>query len=191
MSAVDYAVVQAVKEHAAGNYRGALKLLRPFLLAREKLSLQQELAVVGVASGCNRYLCDFKAALPLAQRVMVLEQQLAGPRSLGHARALMQLCMVQNGLKDFVAASKAIKEALAIMELQRHEGTGRCCWRWAGWTGSRGSTKRRWPSTTRLRLSWYSTRKGTSTLCAPQRHGQLLHGYAPMERGCRLLQGGS
>jgi tetratricopeptide (TPR) repeat protein len=51
----------------------------------------------------------------------------AGPRSLRHAEALQQLCMVYQGLKDFVAASKAIKEALAIMEelgLQRHEWYG-------------------------------------------------------------------
>jgi tetratricopeptide (TPR) repeat protein len=80
-----------------------------------------------LASSCYLYLCDFKAALPLVQRGVVLEQQLAGPRSLGHAQALPELCMVQRGLKDFVAASKAIKEALAIMEelgLQRHEGYG-------------------------------------------------------------------
>jgi hypothetical protein len=72
-------------------------------------------------------LCDFQAALPLAQRGVVLEQQLAGPRSLGHAQVLQELCMVQSGLKDFVAASKAIKEALAIREqlgLQRHEQYG-------------------------------------------------------------------
>ncbi len=42
--------------------------------------------------------------------------QLAGPRSLRHAQALQDLWRVQRGLKDFVAASKAIKEALAIME---------------------------------------------------------------------------
>jgi tetratricopeptide (TPR) repeat protein len=80
-----------------------------------------------MASGCYRALDDFKAALPLAQRRVVLEQELAGPRSLGHTQALTELCMVQRGLKDFVAASKAIKEALVIMEelgLQRREQYG-------------------------------------------------------------------
>jgi tetratricopeptide (TPR) repeat protein len=127
MSSVGEAVAQAVKEFNAGNYRGALELLRPFLLAREKLSPQQELAVVGVASECYRFLLDFKAALPLAQRCVVLAQQLAGLRSLRHAQALQELCVVQTGLKNSVAASKAIKEALAIMEalgLQCHEGYG-------------------------------------------------------------------
>jgi tetratricopeptide (TPR) repeat protein len=127
MSSVDVAVAQAVKEHTAGNYRGALEVLRPFLLAREKLSPLQERNVVGVAIGCYRALLDYKAALPLVQRGVVLEQQLAGPRSLRHAQALQELCMVQSGLKDFVAASKATKEALAIVEelgLRRHEGYG-------------------------------------------------------------------
>ncbi len=80
-----------------------------------------------LASGCYRCLLDFKTALPLVQRWVVLEQELAGPRSLRHAQALQDLCIVQRGLKDFVAAGKAIKEALAIMEelgLQRHEGYG-------------------------------------------------------------------
>jgi tetratricopeptide (TPR) repeat protein len=124
---VDETCIQADKERDAGNYRGALELVRPFLLAREKLSLLQERNVVVVASSCYRCLSDFKAALPLAQRCVVLEQQLAGPRQLRHAQALKQLSLVQSGLKDFVAASKAIKQARAIMEelgMQRHEGYG-------------------------------------------------------------------
>jgi tetratricopeptide (TPR) repeat protein len=127
MSSVDEAMAQADKERDAGNYRGALKLLRPFFLAREKLSPQQERNVLVLTSGCYCLLLDFKAALPLVQRWVVLDQQLAGPRSQRHAKALQQLCMVHRGLKDFVAASKAIKEALAIMEelgLQHHEGYG-------------------------------------------------------------------
>jgi tetratricopeptide (TPR) repeat protein len=127
MSSVDEAVAQAVKERSAGNYRGGLELLRPFLIAREKLSPQQECSVVGLASGCYRALQDFKAALPLAQRCVVLEQQLAGPRSLRYAHALQDVCVVHQVLKDFVAASKAIRQALAIMEelgLQCHEGYG-------------------------------------------------------------------
>ncbi len=86
------------------------------MLAREKLSPLQERNVLWLASGCYRFLDDFKAALPLAQRRVVLEQELAGPRSLGHAETLWQLSMVHRGLEDFVAARKAIKEALAIME---------------------------------------------------------------------------
>jgi tetratricopeptide (TPR) repeat protein len=127
MSSVDEAVAQAGKEAIAGNYRGALELVRPFLLAREKLSPQQERNVMLVAIGCYRALLDFKAALLLAQRFVVLEQQLAGPRSLRHAKVLQELCMVHQGLKKYIAASKALKEALAIMEelgLQRHEEYG-------------------------------------------------------------------
>ncbi len=98
--------------------------MRPFLLARGKLS---PLQVWRWRVDVTRALLYFKAALPLAQRVVVLEQKLADPRSLGHAEALEGLCVVYLGLKDFVAANKTIKEALAIMEelsLQRHEDYG-------------------------------------------------------------------
>jgi hypothetical protein len=75
MSSVDETCIQALKECLAGNYRVALELVRPFLLAREKLSPLQERDVSVVASDCYRLLLDFKAALPLAQRFGVLEQE--------------------------------------------------------------------------------------------------------------------
>jgi hypothetical protein len=65
---------------------------------------------------CYRCLHDFKAALPYAQRGVVLAQQPFGPRSRGHAEALKGLCIVQAGLKAFPAARKAIAEALVILE---------------------------------------------------------------------------
>jgi hypothetical protein len=85
-----------------GNRCGQLKLraleLRPaVLLAREKLSPLQERNVMGLASGCYRFLDDFKAALPLAQRRVVLEQELAGPRSLRHAQALQSCARCRVG----------------------------------------------------------------------------------------------
>ncbi len=51
-----------------------------------------------------------------AQRRFVLSKQLFGARSLEHAQALEELCMVHSGLKAFPEARKAIEEALAIME---------------------------------------------------------------------------
>ncbi len=72
-------------------------------------------------------LGDCKAALPLAQRHVALEQQLHGPRSRQHAEALTVLCMVQQGLKAFPQARKAITEALGIMDelgLQQEEQYG-------------------------------------------------------------------
>ena len=125
-SSVDEAVKQAGKEYVAGNYRDGVELLLPFLRPKhkDKLSPQQELDVVVWLGACYRRLGDSKAALPHAQRHVVLEQQLSGPRSLGHAMALKGLCMVHTGLKAFPAARKAIKEALAIMDelgLQQHE----------------------------------------------------------------------
>ncbi len=68
-------------------------------------------------------LCDFKAALPLVQRWVALEQQLAGLRSL-RSKALSELCRVQNGLKDFVAAIKAMLSIMDELGLQRHEQYG-------------------------------------------------------------------
>ena len=66
-SPVDEAIEQAKKEHAAGNYKGAVALLRPLLqtkAARDKLTPQQEVDAVCYMSACNRGLLDFKAALP-------------------------------------------------------------------------------------------------------------------------------
>jgi tetratricopeptide (TPR) repeat protein len=82
---------------------------------------------VRLLSGCCCRLLDYKAALPHAQRRLILEQQLHAPRSLEHAHALEELCMVQRGLKDFPASRKAIAEALAIMDelgLQQSEEYG-------------------------------------------------------------------
>ena len=128
-TSMDDAVAQATKEYSAGNYRGVVELLLPFTRPkqREKLSPQQELDVVMTLTGCYRCLLDFKAALPYAERHVVLEQQLHGPRSLERALALKGLCMVHQGLEAFPAARKAIAEALAIMDelgLQQHEQYG-------------------------------------------------------------------
>jgi hypothetical protein len=78
----DETIAQAQKEHQTGNYRGGLALLLPLLQgkAKEKLSSQQESDAVLWASGCYRFLRDFKAASPHAQRLVALEQQLHGPR---------------------------------------------------------------------------------------------------------------
>ena len=122
---VDEVVEQATKEFDAGNYRGAVALLKPLL--KDKLSPQQELDVAMWLSGCYRFLEDSKAALPHAERWVVLVQELHGPRSLDHAQALKELCMVHQGLKAFPAARKAIVEALAIMDergLQQDEQYG-------------------------------------------------------------------
>ena len=95
--------------------------------AKDKLSPQQEVLVVHWLSACYRALVDHKAALPHAERKLVLAQELFGPRSWGHARALQGLCMVHMGLKAFPEARKAIVEALAIMDelgLQQDEEYG-------------------------------------------------------------------
>ncbi len=63
MSSVGEVAEQADKERIAGNYRGALELVRPFLLAREKMSPLQERAVVRVASGCYRCLCRSRSVV--------------------------------------------------------------------------------------------------------------------------------
>jgi tetratricopeptide (TPR) repeat protein len=120
---------RAVKEINAGNYRAGVELLRPLLQPKrkQKLSPQQEHEAVSCLGVCYRALLDFKAALPYAQRLVVLAQQLLGPRSVGHAQALKGLCMVHQGLKAFPPARKAISEALAVMEelgLQQHEQYG-------------------------------------------------------------------
>ena len=123
---VDEVMEQAQKEFEAGNCRGAVALLLPLLRAKDKLSPRQEYHVVNCLSQCYRFLRD-KAALPHAQRLVVLTQELFGPRSLGHALALQELCMVHGGLKAVPAARKAIVEALAIMDelgLQQHEEYG-------------------------------------------------------------------
>ncbi len=102
-------------------------MLLPLQAKRKKLSPQQEYEAVVGLGGCYRFLDDFKAALPHVARAVVLAQLLYGPRSLGHAKALKELCMVQAGLKAFPAARKAIAEALTIMEergLQQHEQFG-------------------------------------------------------------------
>ncbi len=65
------------------------------------------------ASDCYRFLLDFKAALPLVQRLVALEQQLHGPRSVSHTKVLHGLCLVHMGLKAFPAARKAITEGRA------------------------------------------------------------------------------
>ncbi len=102
-------------------------MLLPWLRAKEKLSPQQELWVVGCLSNCYRFLEDEKAALPHEQRGLVLTKQLHGARSKEHSWALKRLCMVHRGLKAFPKARKAIGEALAIMEelgLQQDEDYG-------------------------------------------------------------------
>jgi hypothetical protein len=58
----------------------------------------------------GQLLHDFKAALPHAQRRVVLAQHV---QMVTPGRGL---CMVQAGLKAFPAARKAISKALAIME---------------------------------------------------------------------------
>ena len=85
----------------------------------------------GLLSTAYRRLEDFEAALPHAERWVVLEQQLYGARSQDRAAALKGLCLVHTGLKAFPAASKAIQEALAIMDelgLQQDDagGAGEC-----------------------------------------------------------------
>jgi tetratricopeptide (TPR) repeat protein len=120
---------RAEKERDAGNYRAGVELVRPLLQAKrkEKLSPQQEHDAAALLGDCYRLLHDFKAALLLVQRGVVLSQQRFGPRSEGHAQALKGLCIVQQGLKAFPKARKAILEALAIMEelgLQQHEQYG-------------------------------------------------------------------
>jgi tetratricopeptide (TPR) repeat protein len=123
-----HALERAKNELDAGNYRGCVELLRQLLQPkREKLSPQQEFEVVACLGSCYRALLDLRAALPHAQRCVVLAQQLFGPRSVGHAQALKGLCLVQTGLKAFPAARRAIVEALAIMEelgLQQDEDYG-------------------------------------------------------------------
>jgi tetratricopeptide (TPR) repeat protein len=124
-TSVDETIGQAEKARDAGNYRGAVSLLQPLL--KEKLSPQQERDVVMWLSSCYRSLNDYKAALPHAQRGVVLVQEVHGSRSLNHALALKGLCIVQCGLKDFIAARKTIAEALAIMgerALQQDEHYG-------------------------------------------------------------------
>jgi tetratricopeptide (TPR) repeat protein len=127
-ASVDETTVQAKKEHKAGNYRGAVALLEPLLRppAKEKLSPQQERGVVGSLTAHHNALGDYKAALPHAQRLLALEQQLHG-RSRQHAEALKVLCMVQRKLKALPQARKAITEALGIMDelgLQQDEQYG-------------------------------------------------------------------
>ncbi len=104
-------------------YRGLLDFKAALPSAQRLVVLAQQLfgpRSVGHAQALKgqllNALLDFKAALPHAQRLVVLAQQLFGPRSAGHAQALTGLCMVQQGLKAFPAARKAISEALAIME---------------------------------------------------------------------------
>ncbi len=81
---------RAEKELNAGNYRAGVELVRPLLQPKrnEKLSPQQEYQAVACLGSCYGYLLDFKAALPHAQRAVVLAQQLFGPRSVNHAQAL-------------------------------------------------------------------------------------------------------
>ncbi len=122
LGSVDATIVRSLMEFDAGNYRGAvalLELLRP--RAKEKLSPQQECNVVGWLSTCYRFLDDFKAALPHAQRLLALQQQLHGPRSWQHAEALKGLSMVQRKLKAFPQARKAITEALSIIDELGHQ----------------------------------------------------------------------
>jgi tetratricopeptide (TPR) repeat protein len=126
---VDEVIVQAKKETRTGNYKGAIALLQPLLRLRQKakLSQSQENDVVSWLCNCYRSLFDFKAALPHAQRSLVLAQELFGPRSAGYADALKGLCLVHMRLKAFKAARKAVEEALAIMEelgLQQDERYG-------------------------------------------------------------------
>jgi tetratricopeptide (TPR) repeat protein len=112
------AVEQAEKEFNAGNNRGAIALLLPWLRppGQEKLP-HQERNMVGWLSVCYRALLDFEAALPHAQRCVDLTQRVqGGVRSLQYARALKGLCMVHLGLKDFPAARSVVTEALTIME---------------------------------------------------------------------------
>ena len=126
-SPVDEAIAQAEKEFDAGNYRGAVALMLPLLRAKDKLSPRQELTVAHWLSTSYRFLGDYKVALPHVQRVLVLAQEVFGPRSPGHAVALGELCMLHTGLKAFPAARKAIVEALAIMDelgLQQDERYG-------------------------------------------------------------------
>jgi hypothetical protein len=126
---VDETIVQATEEFNVGNYRGMVVLLEPLMHPRskEKLSPQQECGVVAWLSESYRALGDLKAALPLAQRWVALDQQLHGPRSRRHARALKVLCMVHGELQAFPQARKAIVEALGIMDelgLQQDEEYG-------------------------------------------------------------------
>jgi tetratricopeptide (TPR) repeat protein len=65
--------------------------------------------------------------LPHAERGLVLEQQLHGPRSQQHALAFKGLCMVHRGLKALPQDRLAIVEALGIMDelgLQQDEQYG-------------------------------------------------------------------
>jgi hypothetical protein len=85
-SSVDQTIRAAEKDFEAGNYRGALALLLPLWRGKEELSPQQELGVINGLSNCDRFLCDFKAALPHTQRGLVLTKQLFGARSKEYAR---------------------------------------------------------------------------------------------------------
>jgi tetratricopeptide (TPR) repeat protein len=115
--AVDKVLVRARKEYDAGNYRRGVELLAPFVGPnKRKLAPQQERDVVDWLSTCYRFLDEYEAALPHAQRRLELALQLDRPRSRGHAGALEELSDVQTGLKAFPDARKAVTEALAIMD---------------------------------------------------------------------------
>ena len=103
---VDEVIKKAKKESDAGNYRGAVALLQPLL--KHKLSPQQKMSVVAWLGACYHRLDDFKAALPHAQRQVVLAKQLHGARSLPHARALQGLCMVHRALTAFPPAREGL-----------------------------------------------------------------------------------
>ena len=122
---VDETMTQVAVSVRDGNYRGVVEPLLPLL--RAKLSPQQECIVVRLLTIAYPRLEDFEAALPHAQRYVVLEELLHGARSRDHAVALMVLCMVHTRLKAFPAARKAVQEALAIMDelgLQQDEQYG-------------------------------------------------------------------
>jgi hypothetical protein len=122
------------------------------LVASETEPVARQMAVVDSLSDCYHFLNDYKAALPHAQRGLVLAKQLFGARSKEHAQSLKRrLCMVRGGLKAFPKARKAIGEALAIMEelgLQQDEEYGSML---VAWTLSKGGARKRWRCTTRPR----------------------------------------
>jgi len=109
---MDERLDEAKKDFEVGDYRRALALLHP--LRKRKLSPAQEIRLFWLLGCCYRSLENFDAALPTVERQIVLYQTHQN-RSLGHAAALYDLCMVRVGLKMFPEARKAITEALAVL----------------------------------------------------------------------------
>jgi tetratricopeptide (TPR) repeat protein len=93
----------------------------------KKLTPQQERSMLALSYKCLRFLLDYRAALPLTQRLLALAVRFKGPRSEVHAVAPRALCLDYLGLRAFSEASAVITESASIMEelgLQQQEEYG-------------------------------------------------------------------